>query len=361
MPRILVAPLDWGLGHATRCVPIIQTLLRLNADVVIAASGPSQKLLEEEFPSLMILPLPGYDIQYSKYKNFFFAKIFTQLPKLLAAIHAEKKWLKRIIDSENIDGIISDNRLGLSAKNIHCVFITHQLRIKSGYSLLDNMIQHFYYKYIDRFSACWVPDHDGNNNLAGTLSHPKQLPKTAVDYIGLLSRCNPLYLKKKYDFLLLVSGPEPQRRIFENLLLHIFKDTEYSLVLVRGLPGNPSDLSIKIKNGIVYNHLPSIGLNELIQQCTTVIARSGYSTIMDLVRLRQQAVLIPTPGQTEQEYLAKYLMQKEMFHYLDQSDLSLLEINKALHVKKHSTINSELREEVIRDWLENVKRFQEEQ
>ncbi len=360
-PRILIVPLDWGLGHATRCIPIIQALLRLNAGVVIAASGPSKNLLQKEFPSLTILPLPGYNIHYSKFKNFFFAKILLQLPKLFRAIHAEKKWLKRIIDAENIDAVISDNRLGLSDKNIPCVYITHQLRIKSGNYLLDDVIQHFYYKYINRFSACWVADNEGNENLAGELSHPQRLPKIEVKYLGLLSRFKPLHLKKKYDFLLLVSGPEPQRTLFEDILLQIFKDTELSLVLIRGLPGSPPDPAIKINNGKVFDHLPSSELNELIHQSTTVIARSGYSTIMDLVRLRQQAVLIPTPGQTEQEYLAKYLMRKKMFYCMDQADLSLSGISKALLLKHHSTIQSEFREEVIINWLENIKQFPEKQ
>jgi uncharacterized protein (TIGR00661 family) len=307
--KVLVAPLDWGLGHATRCVPIVTALLAEGFQVFIGAEKAGAALLQKEFPTIIIIPLLGYNISYSKSKAFFLWKMAAQLPKIIKAIKKEKIWLKKIIDAYKIDIVISDNRFGLCNKNAHCIFITHQLQIKTGNSFIENIAQKINYKYINRFNECWVIDEEGNDNLAGDLSHPQKMPNTTVKYIGALSRFKKYEVEKKYDLLAILSGPEPQRTIFENTLLIKMKELKLDIVVVRGLPTEKNILEVGDLK--IYNHLPASDLNELILASKTIIARSGYTTVMDIAALQQKAIFIPTPGQTEQEYLAAYLSEKK--------------------------------------------------
>ncbi len=328
--RILIAPLDWGLGHATRCIPIIKELQRRQIEVIIAAEGAIATLLQREFPEIKIIPLKGYNISYGKRKNLFLLKIISQLPKIWKAIQYEKYWLNDMIALHKIEAVISDNRLGFCSKKVPSFFITHQLQIKSGSFFLDKIIRHFNYYFINQFDECWIPDVESADNYAGTLSHPEVFPKIPVKYIGPLSRFKKLTQEKKYKIAIVLSGPEPQRTIFENKIINQLKDVNVSTVIVRGLPNEIQQLSLTNQQVILHNYLDAVELSDLMQQSEIVIARSGYSTIMDLVAIGQQAVLVPTPGQTEQEYLAKYLSEKGLFKTMNQSDFELKNIIKDL-------------------------------
>jgi uncharacterized protein (TIGR00661 family) len=297
-----------------------------NAEVFIGAEGSAAILQNREFPNIQILPLRGYRIQYAKFKVFFFINILLQLPKIARAVNYEKKWLDKIIDTEKIDVVISDNRLGLSSKKIPCYFITHQLHIKSSFSLLDKIIQNINYSYINQFKECWVPDLENENNYAGELSHPKILPKVPVKYIGLLSRFQKADVQKKYNLAIVISGPEPQRTIFENKILGQLKLIDVSVLLVRGLPDEKQPLKSLLQNITYYNHLDAEALSVAMQQSEIILSRSGYSTIMDLIAIGQKAFLVPTPGQTEQEYLAKYLSEKGLFKSIAQDELDLKKV-----------------------------------
>ena len=229
--RILVAPLDWGIGHATRCVPIIKSLLNNNYEVVIAADSRPLHLLSLEFPKLEIIRLNGYDVKYSNYLPMSI-NMFLQVPKIMWNIKKENNALNNIIKDYKIDGVISDNRYGLYTKKVPCVFITHQLQIQSPYFAKE--IREFNYKYINKFNACWVID-DKENNLAGDLSRPGKLPINTT-YIGTQSRFKYEKLEKKYAFLGIVSGPEPQRTILEKGLIKVLKDRKEKSLIVLGKP-----------------------------------------------------------------------------------------------------------------------------
>ncbi len=324
-PRILIAPLDWGLGHATRCIPVISTLIKQHCIVIVAAEGQIKTLLQKEFPYLQFIELKGYRIKYSRYKLWMPVKLLLQLPKIIYRIYAENKWLKNVVKEQNIDAIISDNRMGLYHKQISCVYITHQLTIKTGSRFTERMAQKIHYHFINKFGACWVPDAKGNLNLAGALSHPVILPKTQVTYLGPLSRFEKKETESKYDLCILLSGPEPQRTVFEKIILKGLSKVEGKICLVRGLPGETKNLQLNNSSIEIKNHLPADELNNIILQSKIIISRCGYSTVMDLVKLQKKAILIPTPGQTEQEYLAKYLHAQQLFYSINQQDFSLQE------------------------------------
>ena len=322
-PRVLVAPLDWGLGHATRCIPLIHELLALNCDVMIGAEGAVKNLLEKEFAQLIFLPLKEYEIKYSHKKSGLSVKILLQLPKIIRRIYHEHRWLKKIIIQNNIDAIISDNRFGLYSTMVPCIYITHQLTIITGNHFFDWIAQKINYHFINKYNACWIPDAIDENNLAGILSHPKHLPQTPAVYLGPLSRFEKITVEKKYDLAVILSGPEPQRTFFEDLLLKQLENYTGTCLFVRGLPADVQQLVCENVSIDMHNHLSSTTLNKAILQSEWVISRSGYTTVMDLVKLQQKAILIPTPGQTEQEYLAEILMKKNIFYCIKQEEFSL--------------------------------------
>ena len=328
-PRILIAPLDWGLGHATRCIPIIFTLIHQGCTVFFFFLGPVKTLLQKEFPDLLFIELKGYRVSYSRNKFWMPVKLLLQLPKILFRIYAENRWLKNAVKVNSINAIISDNRMGLFHHKIPCIYITHQLTIKTGNRFTENIAQKIHYHYINKFSTCWVPDAAGIMNLAGALSHPAILPKVPVTYLGPLSRFKKRDVESKYDLCIILSGPEPQRTIFEKIILQDLNKAEGKVCLVRGLPSETEVPRLNNSSIEIKNHLAAEELNNVMLQSKIIISRCGYSTVMDLVNLQKKAILIPTPGQTEQEYLGGYLQEQKIFYGVDQNSFSLPEVLKS--------------------------------
>ena len=337
---ILIAPLDWGLGHATRCISIIQTLQNQGFKIIVAVNKKQQQLLEQEIKNVRFVFLQGYEISYSKTKYFFGLKIVAQAPKILWRIYQEHQWLKKTIADEKIDIVISDNRFGLFNKKIPSVFITHQLQIKAPFVWLEGLIQKINYRFINHYQQCWVPDVEGENNIAGNLSHPKILPKTPTHYIGCLSRFKRTSNSiKLYDVCILLSGPEPQRTLFEQILLHQIKSIKHKkIIFVRGLPSEENE--IKNDSIVIYNHLTHQELEEVINTSELIIARSGYTTVMELMNLHKKSILIPTSGQTEQEYLAQHLSQKKHCLSYTQNNFDLEKALKEADSYKYNFIEN---------------------
>jgi len=323
-PTILVAPLEWGLGHATRCIPLINCLLRYDFRLILAGDGAVKALLKQEFPTLPFIELPGYHISYSAHKWTMAFQLAIQIPKIIAGIKYENKRLEQLVKEHHIDGIISDNRYGLYHSSVPSVFISHQLLIKTPYgNQTDLYLQQLNYNYINRFSECWVPDHERETTLSGILSHPVFSPKIPLRYIGPLSRFHQGTTQEEKHLLILLSGPEPQRTIFEKICLAQLSLYNGPVVLVRGLPAETNKLTVP-KNISVYNHLNTSLLQEKINAASFIIARCGYSTVMDLAIMKKKGILIPTPGQTEQEYLAKHLMSVQFAFCVEQNKFKLL-------------------------------------
>ena len=316
--RILVAPLDWGLGHATRCIPVIRELAAQGCAVWLAGEGEQEAVLRAEFPQFPFLPLQGYRIRYSR--RGFQWKIVSQIPRIVWNIYQENKWLKRMVDTYHFDAVVSDNRFGLYHASIPSIFITHQLTIKTNLGKgTEGILQRWNYRYIEQFTECWVPDTAAEENLAGELSHPLIKPKLPLRYIGWLSRLERAAsifsdspTNRGIDHLLFIlSGPEPQRSILEDKIINDVSHYPGTATIVRGKPSLlttiPSTAMIKF-----YNHLAEKELNEEMDKADVVISRSGYSTIMDVVQRQKKAILIPTSGQPEQEYLAALQNQKQI-------------------------------------------------
>jgi predicted glycosyltransferase len=313
--KIIVAPLDWGLGHASRCIPIIKNLLAENQSVVIASSGLAMDLLRKEFPNLEFIELPSYNIKYSKSITFSIAKKF---PALLDTIQKENELIADYVKKNDVKKIISDNRYGCYNENIESVIIIHQLNLKLPPLLQSarKIIDRFHKKHLSNFNKIWIPDYE-NHLLSGDLS--KSLFHN-IEFIGPLSRFEKSgsEVKKEIAVLAVLSGPEPSRTKFEKILIEELKDVENSMV-VRGIKSENEKIGKLDLIGLADSRL----LNDLINKSEILIMRSGYSSIMDLNKLERNAVLVPTPGQTEQIYLAERLMKENLFFSCKEEDFSL--------------------------------------
>ena len=314
--------MDWGLGHATRCIPLISYLIELGWEVNLAAEGNTKALLTREFPQLKVIPLKGYRISYPRKGILFIPKIILQVPKIIHAIRNEHQWLDQQLNTKQWDLIISDNRYGLFTTRTRTIFITHQLGIISGLGRMgDWLLRTILYQWINRFNVCWIPDVTGAPNIAGKLSHPLTMPNHHA-FIGPLSRLSKARPLAEDHLLVLLSGPEPQRTILEKKLIDQLSNTAESVVFVRGLP---SSAPLIMNRGRIRfeNHLDADALSNLLSTAKAVICRSGYSSVMDMLKLKKRALLIPTPGQTEQVYLAKHLGEQHWFVVQEQEQLDL--------------------------------------
>ena len=321
--RILISPLDWGLGHASRIIPIINRYIELGDNVIIAGSGLSFELLKKQFPTLHSIEIPSFKMKYSSRNSQVWA-VVKAFPRLIFYSIKEHQVLKRIVKEENIDFIVSDNRFGLFHNTTPSAYITHQLLIKlpKGWTWLEPFVAFVHRCIINRFTECWVPDfEDVSESLAGELSHPDKKPRN-VKYIGAISRfskrCTP-YRRETITpnsslltpnlALAILSGAEPQRTMLEEeLLISLQEDQHENIILVQGKIEAQQKIT-KVGKVIVYNYMSAEELQKNILKADKIICRSGYSSIMDLYALGklQNATLIPTPGQTEQEYLAEYI------------------------------------------------------
>lgn len=305
--KILLAPLDWGLGHATRCIPIIKQLHKNGCTVTIAASGSVKTLLQGEFPAVDFIHLDGYNVQYSASKRFLPIKILLQAPKIMGIIKWENRWLQNVLEENRFDLVISDNRFGLYTPKVPCIFITHQLLIQAPYRWLERQVQQINYRYINRYTQCWVPDFESGETIAGRLSHPAKMPAVPVKYLGPLSRFGELEQKATtYSWMMILSGPEPQRTILEQKLLAVIPALAGNVLLVRGKPGSTEEIAAPA-NCTIVNHLGTVAMQQALAISDYVLSRCGYTTVMEVLALGKKAMFIPTPGQTEQEYLAGHL------------------------------------------------------
>jgi len=327
--HILIAVLDWGLGHATRCVPIIKLLLENQCKVSVAGNGSSLVLLKQEFPQLTFHELPSYKVSYPS-DGFFLLHLFLQIPGIFRAIRQEHRVLEQLVDKYKLDAVISDNRYGCYSEKVPSVFITHQLNIPlpSSLSWSGKWVNYFNHRSIRKFSVCWVPDFK-NSHLTGRLTRASDLN---IRFIGSLSRFSYTDTKiKDGNIVALISGPEPQREILEGLIVNELRKLQQCSLIVRGLPQLPAGEKTE-GNITIMNHASAVQLQQLISQADIIISRSGYSTVMDLFALRKKRILfIPTPGQTEQEYLAWKLESEGIAFAQSQDKLDVQEAIQKLN------------------------------
>lgn len=326
--NILVSPLDWGLGHAARLVPLIDWLILNKYNVILCGNGHSLDLIKAEFPDLECHHLPSLKIKYSGLHSLLL-QVIISLPRLYLNIVREKRAVKRIVRTLRVSAIISDNRYGLRSRNTKNILITHQLQLHfpDRYRYPGMLANRILRKWISRFDHCLVPDSITYPGLAGKLSHP-ETSMAGIDYIGPLSRFKgipPSEIPSTIDLLIVLSGPEPQRTILESILCAQVESLNKKVVLIRGNRNLSAGIRIENRTVEVVPFMERRELLNAIQNASLVVCRSGYSSIMDLLAIGKQAVLVPTPGQSEQEYLAQLMTELGYFFHMSQNSFRIEE------------------------------------
>ena len=324
--NILICPLNWGLGHATRCVPIIKDLTNQGNKVIIAADEGPLAFLQKEFPDHKFIKFPGFSPKYSRSNTQVF-RMMRAFPGALRDFRRDHKTVESIVKNYNIDTVISDNRFGCWSKQAHSVFMTHQLHIQvpKVWKWSTPIINLFNNSYIKKYDEVWVPDVEDEPSLGGKLSHPA-LNGVNTKYIGHLSRFssdNQSFTEKTNKFLVILSGPEPQRTMFENIVLKQARETKDNILILRAKPDSSELLRDVPDNVSMFNHVDDDMFVKLVNSAEIIICRGGYSSLMDLKALGRTAFLVPTPGQTEQEYLARHLSKKQGWDWCRQGNFRL--------------------------------------
>ena len=350
MSKYLVAPMNWGLGHASRCIPLVRRLIREGHEVILGGDGESLTLLRKHFPKLRYTYLAPLNLRYSAGKSQVWAML-KALPKLFLWSLKDHAMLQAVLREEPIDYVLSDNRFGLyinrpSTNDSPCmdhrpstndhrpstndhrpttIYLTHQLHIMlpRPWRWLEPLVARLHARIYTRFNKVWIPDYeDADKSLAGELSH---LKISNLNYIGPLSRFedydrsqdNPI--AQSYTVVAVLSGLEPHRTLLEKEIVARYLDTDEQVLIVQGLVNRPNT-RFKRRNITLVPSITDAELVPVLMNAKHIIARSGYSTIMDLHALgllpsknetpNPQIELIPTPGQPEQEYLSAYFAEK---------------------------------------------------
>lgn len=318
MKRVLVCALDWGLGHATRCIPVVNELQRQGAEVFLASSGEAGNLLQLEFPQLLYHELPGYRPRYADDGMMVFT-LAMQLRKFVHAIRLEHEEVEALAKNLRLDAVISDNRYGCFTTSAPSILITHQAKVRMppGWGFLGTWVNHRLHTYIKRYDKLWVPDQPDSG-----LTNPFMNRNLPYSYVGWLSRFpSGQPAGESVDLMILLSGPEPQRSKLEEVILNQLQTFSGKALLVRGKPMEGQEYGEG--NIQIVSHLSAGPMEARIKSAGLLISRSGYSTVMDLIALEKQAVFIPTPHQPEQQWLATFLKRNGIAFCMDQQNFAL--------------------------------------
>lgn len=339
--KILYAVLDWGLGHATRSLPIIRQLVTDN-DVTVLSTGRSRELLKAELPGIEFIDYPDYSVRYTERGGTLLLSLCLQLPKIFIRLRDEHKFTERLVAERKFDRIVSDNRYGIYSNSVPSFFITHQLRFKlnPGLEKLEFISEYFNRFYFRHYKKIFIPDEEKEPNLSGDLSHGiRSIKNTKLHYTGILADLNPDHEPVNSDYLIIISGPEPQRTIFEKKAIEQSSGIQGKIIIVCGKTESSGVRTIG--NTEIYDHASRKVISSMIKGTGMIISRPGYSGVMEIVSMNKKALFIPTPGQTEQEYLGRYFKDKGYFHSVIQEKMDLqTDIKTAENFKCPVSFNS---------------------
>ncbi|MEZ4922633.1 MAG: glycosyltransferase [Crocinitomicaceae bacterium] len=287
---IIIAPLDWGMGHATRCIPLIHQLIEQNNTVVFAGTELQISLIVKDFPEITCEAIQGYNVSLDSGKPTYLQMI-SQFGKLKTVIREEQEIAEQLVKKYKADVVISDNRYGFRSNSTLCIIMTHQLEVPLP--VLKQFVNKRIRRHIEQFNICWIPDNEMGSYCGEMVVPSLKIPKL---FIGLLSRFKPEVGENVYHYLVIISGPEPERSVFARKVIQLANNSQKKIGIVA-----PFDLDYAPS----FTNPSTKELNQLINQSKTIISRAGYTTIMEMITLEKKAILIPTKGQFEQEYLAK--------------------------------------------------------
>lgn len=327
---VAICPLNWGLGHASRCIPIIQQCILKHNKVIVASDGIALEFLKNEFPNLTYYELPAYGVRYPY--GSIFKNLLTQSFRIWKAILSERQAMNKIIDKEKIHFVLSDNRYGLQRVQCPSVFLCHQVYIHADNRLMRLLMNGVNGLMLYFAKEIWVPDMPDYPSLGGKLTHtPGKSVSKKIKYIGPQTNLNlpESESMSSGNLLILLSGPEPQRSLLENQITKLLPDLDQrvNVCLIRG---SKSGTTLSIDLARIIDLADRSVVAAEVAKATAIVCRSGYSTLMDLASYKGKVLYIPTPGQTEQEYLARLHADEQRKFAVNQSELSLSHLEKMM-------------------------------
>lgn len=322
--QVLFAVGSWGLGHATRDLTIIQRMLAAGWSVTLISTDRAMTLLRDELDGRCeFLDLPDIPKPLARSSMRFYGKYALNLPLAFRAVVAERRALHDLLRVRTFDRIVSDCRYGIASAQVPSFQITHGLRIMPPLRCrpIERFIEYVNYRWLRQAKRVLVPDF-AENSLSGELSHGLHYFRDVpVDYLGHLSGIRRRDLPQDIDYFISISGPEPQRSILDRIIRRQAHTLPGRVVIALGLPGQQQ--VERYQNVEIHAYLNRSQQEEMMNRSRLIISRSGYTTLMELAELGKKALLIPTPGQTEQEYLARYHARLGTFSVVTQDRLDL--------------------------------------
>ncbi|MDG2426233.1 MAG: glycosyltransferase [Flavobacteriales bacterium] len=335
-PHLLFVVLDWGLGHATRTLPLIEESAK-TMRVTVASSGPALSWLRKHSSTFKFgtnaincFEKPGTEVRYNARGGLLGQfTIASQLPRFVRSARLEQQWIQAFCAQHGITHIVSDNCYGAWTPDLPCAIITHQLNPAVPH-VLRPFSRRLIHRMLRPFKEIWIPDQAANEShftrgglLTGPMAAPLPSDAPRSKFLGPISRFGATKAGEsceagdvKFPLVASVSGPAPHREKMETIVRSIFqRDGRPALILAgrpqyaqpstTAQPTSPEPAQRVDLNVTTLYDATSTELQAAFQQADVLICRSGYSTLMDLVALRTQAILVPTPGQPEQLQLAK--------------------------------------------------------
>ena len=341
--KIIYGICSWGLGHSTRSLPVIRKLIDENNKITIISNGRALELLKKELDDkVQYIDIADYPMLISDNSRQFIAKSIIYWPLFIKKMESGLQKLTKIVKKNHYDIIISDGRYDIYNKEIPSFFISHQMRIMNPLRIkfLETGSEIFNKFFFKRFKGIIVPDYK-EDDLSGDLSHNlKKIDTEKLNYVGVLSDFKNRNTKKDIDYLISISGPEPQRTIFEKKILSQLRYLNGNIIITLGKSDEKKEInkeSIKI-----YSFLNKDKREDFLNRAKIVISRSGYSTLLDLAVTGTKALLTPTPGQIEQEYLSEYHNEKGTFYSVDQKNIDLrkdiIKVNNTTGIKRKCNV-----------------------
>jgi len=357
--KMIYGVCSWGLGHATRSLPVIRKLIEEDNEITIISHGRSLQLLKNELgKNLEYIEISDYPMLLSENSRQFMAKSLIYWPIFVSQLRRGWKKLKKNLEHKKYDAIISDARYEIYNRKVPSFFISHQMRIMNPMRIkfLEKGSEIFNLFFFRRYAGVIVPDYK-DDNLSGDLSHNlNKIDEKKLHYVGALSDFKKKQTKKDIDYLISISGPEPQRTMLQEKLLSKVDQLKGNIVITLGKTEGKD--KIKKKNIQTFSFLSKKDREDFLNRSKLVISRSGYSTILDLSVIGTKALMIPTPGQIEQEYLAKYHNSIKTFYCVNQSNINLAKdvelANKTTGLKRECNVEKSV--EKILDIVYNTKK-----
>jgi len=333
--NVLFAVCSWGLGHAVRDLPLMRRIIKERHQLTVIGKGRSLQFLKKELKSnCSYREIADYSLAYSE-RNFSVAKFVTRLPIYISEIVQEHSKIERLVKSHPCDRIISDSRFGVYERGIPSFFIFHQLRFiaPKRVKFFEMFTEGFNYLFKDNFDKFLIPDTK-EDSLSGDLSHNLlYFKQSKIEYLGPLGDLEKKDLFSDIDYFISLSGPEPQRSVLEKKIMDQISSLKGRIVVTLGKPEEEKTEYFS-DNIQIFSCLNRKKQEEMMNRAKLIITRSGYTTLMELAFLGKKALFIPTPGQTEQIYLADYHMNKKNFYSVSQNKLNLVkDVEKAKKYK----------------------------